>query len=101
MRVGASAPACSTDNFAIRPAAAQLNTSANATAPLGTSTPVIAAGSGFNLSATTNASANYTETWTLDTTKLSAQTTTQDRSVASGGVVGALNPQPWWRMRRR
>ena len=92
MRVGASAPACSTDNFAIRPAAAQLNTSANATAPSATSTPVIAAGSSFSLSATTNASANYAETWTLDSTKLSAQVTTQDSSVASGGVVGVLTP---------
>lgn len=92
MRVGASAPACSTDNFAIRPAAAQLTTSANATAPSATSTPIIAAGGSFSLGATTNASANYAETWTLDTTKLSAQTTTQDSSVAAGGVVGSLTP---------
>ena len=93
MRVGAAAPACSTDNFAIRPAAAQLNTSANAAAPSAASTPVIAAGSSFNLSASTNVvGTSYTETWTLDSSKLSAQVTTQDSSVVSGGVVGVLTP---------
>jgi uncharacterized repeat protein (TIGR01451 family) len=92
MRVGASAPACSTDNFAIRPAAAQLNTTALATPPSKTASPSFKAGAGFDLSATTNVGTSYGGTWTLDSTKLTAQTTTQDATQQTGGVVGTLTP---------
>jgi uncharacterized repeat protein (TIGR01451 family) len=91
MKQGASAPACSTDNFAIRPSGAQIVTTANAVAPSATASPQFKAGTNFALSATTNPS-SYAGNWTLDTSKLSAQTTTQDTVVATGGVVGSLTP---------
>lgn len=91
MKQGASAPACSTDNFAIRPAAAQLVATANAVAPSTTATPKFKAGTNFSLSATTNTT-NYAGTWTLGSGKLTAQTTTQAATIASGGVIGTLTP---------
>lgn len=91
MRVGSSTPACSTDNFAIRPASVTLTpTPAMATAPSATATATTKAGSSFTLRAASTA--GYTGTLTLDAAKLTAQTTAQDTSVASGGVVGTLNP---------
>lgn len=83
-------PACSTDNFAIRPSSVTLSTSANATPPSAASTPTIKAGASFNLSAA--ATTGYGGDVTLDPTKLNAQTTTQDTSIANGGVVGTLTP---------
>jgi len=83
---------CSTDNFAIRPAAVTLVTTANAsvTPPSASNTPIIAAGAAFTLYATTTTGANYTGTLTLDTGKLTAQITSQDTSQQSGGTVGTL-----------
>ena len=83
---------CSSDNFAIRPSAATLVTTATAVAPSATATPTVKAGAIFSLQATTNASSSYSGTLTLDPGKLSAQSTSQDTSVQSGGVVGALTP---------
>lgn len=85
---GASAAACSTDNFAIRPASITLVTSANATPPSATSAPAVKAGAAFTVYGTTTT--GYTGSATLDASKLSAQTTTQTSTQASGGVVGTL-----------
>lgn len=91
MKSGASAAACSTDNFAIRPASVALATTpAMASGPSATATPMVKAGTAFTLNASTTA--GYTGTVTMDTTLLSAQTTAQDTSVAGGGVVGNLSP---------
>jgi uncharacterized repeat protein (TIGR01451 family) len=91
MKQGASAPACSTDNFAIRPSAAQIVTTASATAPSTTATPAFKAGANFALSATT-VPASYAGTWVYDNSKLTAQITDQAATVASGGVIGTLTP---------
>lgn len=86
----AVAPACSSDQFSVRPSAATLVTSATAAAPSTTATPAIRAGANFTLAATTTP-ATYTGNLVLDTGKLSAQTTTQASTQASGGVVGTLS----------
>lgn len=90
---------CSTDDFAVRPSSITLTTAASAVAPSSTSTPIVKAGAGFTLQASTSAGSNYAGTLTLDTAtappaavKLTAQTTSQDASQASGGVVGTLGP---------
>lgn len=88
------APACSTDQFSVRPSAVTLTTSANATAPSRTGSPAFRAGENFTLaaSATPNTAPNaYGGSLVLDTVKLTAQNTSQDSSQASGGVVGALS----------
>lgn len=91
MAVGAGTPACSTDNFAIRPTSVALTTTpAMATPPSATAAPVIKAGAAFSLNGT--ATAGYAGPLTLDTSRLTAQTTVQDTSIASGGVVGSLSP---------
>ena len=82
--------ACSSDNFAVRPSALTLVTSATAGAPFATAAPVIKAGGNFSLSATTNPNSSYTGALTLDTGKLTAQITSQDSTQVSGGVVGTL-----------
>lgn len=102
---------CSSDNFAIRPAGLVLwtdayagwtSTPAVATGALGRSdqvtafvpsaaaTPVIKAGVDFKLYATTTTGTNYSGTLTVDSSKLTAQKTSQDTSQADGGVVGTL-----------
>jgi uncharacterized repeat protein (TIGR01451 family) len=91
MKAGAAAAACSTDNFAIRPTTIALATTPTmATPPSASAAATVKAGSAFTLNATT--SAGYTATLALDTAKLTAQPTTQDSTVASGGVVGTLTP---------
>lgn len=91
MQVGSGTPACSSDNFAIRPSSVTLaSTPAMATAPSATATAVVKAGNAFTLNA--SATAGYTGSMTLDSARLTAQTPTQDTSVASGGVVGTLKP---------
>lgn len=87
-----SVVACSSDNFAVRPSAATIVTTATATPPSATATPMIKAGANFTLRATTSTGTNYGGTLTLDTSKLTAQTTTQVSSQAAGGVVGTLTP---------
>ncbi len=83
---------CSSDNFAIRPGAITIPVSGMATPPSATATPTLVAGTAFLVTATTLTSAtdNYAGTLTLDTGKLTAQTTTQDTTIASGGTVGTL-----------
>lgn len=91
MQVGSGTPACSSDNFAIRPSSVTLTTTpAMAAGPSATATPVVKAGNTFTLNAT--ATAGYTGSVTLDSTRLTAQATAQDTTVASGGVVGTLKP---------
>ncbi len=91
MTVGASTPACSTDNFAIRPSSVSLTTTpVMATPPSATATPVLKAGSSFTLNAA--ATAGYSGTLTLDNTRLTAQTTVQDTTMVSGGAIGNLTP---------
>lgn len=85
---GASAAACSTDNFAIRPASITLVTGANATPSSASSTPAVKAGTSFTLYGTTTT--GYSANASLDTAKLSAQVTSQDTTQAAGGVVGTL-----------
>mgnify|MGYP000880003407 FL=1 len=83
---------CSTDNFSVRPSAVTLVTTATAAAPSSTATPTIKAGANFSLQATTSTGTNYAGTLTRDATKLTAQITSQDTSVAPGGTVGTLGP---------
>lgn len=83
-------PACSSDQFSVRPSVATLVTTATATAPSTTATPAIRAGANFTLRATTTPT-TYAGSLALDTGKLTAQTTTQASSQASGGVVGTLS----------
>lgn len=92
MTAGAGTPACSTDNFAIRPSALTLATNATASAPSAAATPIIKAGGAFTLYGTTSTGTNYKGTLTQDSNKLAAQTTTQATTIQNGGVVGALTP---------
>lgn len=93
---------CSLDDFAIRPSAVTLNNTvapaANAAPPpaagAATNTPIVKAGASFTLQATTGAGTNYQGSLTLDTAKLSAQTTAQVTSQAAGGTMGTLTPSP-------
>jgi len=86
--------ACSTDNFAIRPGAVTLTTTANAAPPSASAAPTVKAGTAFTLNAgtTTAPGDQYTGSLALDTTKLTAQTPLQDVTLQNGGVVGALSP---------
>ncbi|MRD72690.1 hypothetical protein GH865_05420 [Rhodocyclus tenuis] len=88
------APACSTDQFAVRPGAVSLMTSASAAAPSATASPVIKAGAVFSLQAITSTSASdaYAGSLLQDGTKLSAQISTQATTQQSGGTVGTLTP---------
>lgn len=83
---------CSSDNFAVRPSAVTLTTTANATPPSSTAATTVRAGAAFTLGATTTTGTNYQGNLSLDAGKLSAQTTTQDATQASGGTVGTLTP---------
>lgn len=83
---------CSTDNFAVRPSAVTLNTTATAAAASATDTTTVKAGAAFTLGATTTTGTNYQGNLSLDAGKLTAQTTTQDATQVSGGTVGTLTP---------
>jgi hypothetical protein len=77
---------CSSDNFAIRPGAVTLDTTALAAPPSATVLPKIKAGADFTITAGTSTAVTdaYTGTLTLDTSKLTAQ--------AGGVTVGTLTP---------
>lgn len=83
------APACSADQFSVRPSAVTLTRSANAAAPSRTATPAIAAGTTFTLAASATPN-TYSGSMALDTGKLTAQKT-DTSSKANGGVVGTLS----------
>lgn len=91
---GSAITVCSSDNFAVRPGAATLMTSANAAVPSATATPVIKAGTAFTIGATTTTSAGYTGTLALDTAKLTAQLPSNGSTPLSGGAVGTLTVSP-------
>ena len=78
-----SAVSCSLDNFAVRPGALTMTTSANAASPSVSATPKIKAGNNFTISAATSTSATdtYTGILLVDTSKLTVQET---------GVLGSL-----------
>ena len=88
----ALAPSCSSDQFAVRPQALTLQTTALAPAPSPTATPALKAGANFSLSASSSASSTYAAALRLDASKLSAQIPSQNTSMQSGGVVGTLTP---------
>jgi MSHA biogenesis protein MshQ len=84
---------CSTDNFAIRPPAATLvTTPAMGTPPSATTANPIKAGAAFTMGTTTAAGTNYSPSLTLDTSKLTAQITTNTTTLQSGGALGTLLP---------
>jgi MSHA biogenesis protein MshQ len=85
---------CSTDNFAVRPGAVALSTTASATPPSAVAAPKVKAGAAFTVTAATSTAAadTYTGALTLDTGKLTAQITSQDITQQSGGTVGTLSP---------
>lgn len=90
---GNGAQGCSQDSFSIRPPSATLLTSpAMATPPSASSASPIKAGAAFTLRAAAAAGTNYSPTLTQDSTKLSAQLTTNVATVQTGGIVGALSP---------
>jgi uncharacterized repeat protein (TIGR01451 family) len=84
---------CSTDSFAIRPQTVTLNASPGmAIPPSAGATPTIKAGANFTLTAATGPVAGYTGALNLDSSKLTAQITSQDSTRQAGGAVGALSP---------
>ena len=86
---------CSSDNFSVRPGTVTLMSSpAMALPPSANGLPRIKAGAGFTLRAVTATAPNdaYTGQLTLDSAKLTAQTSNQDTAQTSGGSVGLLSP---------
>lgn len=83
--VGASAPACSNDNFAIRPQSFSVSSSMNNTALTGS--PAAKAGTAFSLTAAAGVASGYTGTPALDPTKVSDHAGT---AIASGTLSGTF-----------
>jgi MSHA biogenesis protein MshQ len=84
---------CSTDSFAIRPPSGTLVTSpAMEVPPSATTASPVKAGAAFTLRINTAAGTNYSPSLTQDTSKLSAQLTSNTTTVQAGGTVGALLP---------
>lgn len=86
MRVGSSPPACSSDNFAIRPQ--QLVISSNMTNTTLTGTPKATAGSGFTLTAAAGVSSGYDGTPVLDASKVVDHNAA---AIATGVLSGTFN----------
>lgn len=86
---------CSVDNLAIRPGVVTIPWGW-ATPPSATATPTLSAGTTFLVSAITSTAPtdNYAGTLSLDTSKLTAQNTSQDTTIQSGGAVGTLTVNP-------
>ena len=83
---------CSSDQFSVRPVAVTLISSANALAPSSTATPIIKAGTLFNLSASTISGDHYSGVLTLDSNKLTVENPNQDITQPNNGVIGTLTP---------
>lgn len=83
---------CSSDNFSVRPSAVSILTAASATPASAMAVPAIKAGGNFNLQAITTAGTNYAGSLSQDSSKLFAQSPSQDSTVQSGGTVGVLTP---------
>ncbi|MDT8990216.1 LamG-like jellyroll fold domain-containing protein [Curvibacter sp. APW13] len=91
MQQGSGTPACSTDNFAIRPTAftvSSSNANADSTGANGTAAPKIKAGAAFTLTADTG-TVGYGGTPTLDTTKASAHSGAEQTGTLAGSFTAA------------
>ena len=86
MKVGASAPACSTDNFTIRPQ--QFAVSSSMTNAALTGTPKATAGTAFTLTANAGVGSGYDGTPTVDTTKVNDHA---GAAIASGTLTGTMS----------
>ena len=84
--VGAT-PACSNDNFAIRPQ--QFAVSSSMTNATLSGTPAAAAGTNFTLTANAGVTSGYTGTPTIDATKVNDHL---GAAIASGRLTGSFNP---------
>jgi len=85
MKVGASAPACSTDNFAIRPQ--QFTVSSDMTNTALTGTPKAVAGTAFTLTANAGVSTGYDGTPTVDRTKVNDHA---GAAIGTGTLTGTM-----------
>lgn len=85
MRVGSATPACSSDNFAIRPQ--QFALSSNLTNANLTGTPKATAGSTFTLTAATTVGSGYDGTPNIDTSKVNDHA---GSAIASGTLSGSF-----------
>lgn len=85
MKVGASAPACSTDNFTIRPQ--QFTVSSSMTNAALTGTPKATAGTAFTLTANAGVGSGYDGTPTIDTTKVNDHA---GAAIAPGTLTGTM-----------
>lgn len=85
--------ACSKDSFAIRPPSATFVASqAMATPPSASAANPIKAGAVFTLRATTASGTNYNPSLTQDSSKLTAQITSNVSTQQAGATVGVLSP---------
>jgi MSHA biogenesis protein MshQ len=90
-----TAAACSSDRFSVRPSALTLSTTTAmpfSEEPTATASQTIRAGADFTLFAKTSPVSGYAGVLTLDASKLTAQSPSQDESVQNGGAVGVLTP---------
>ncbi len=85
MKVGSSAPACSTDNFTIRPQ--QFTVSSSMTNTALTGTPKATAGTAFTLTANAGVGSGYDGTPTIDTTKVNDHA---GAAIATGTLSGTM-----------
>jgi len=85
MRVGATAPACSTDNFTIRPQ--QFSVSSSMTNAALTGAPKAVAGTAFTLSTNAGVGSGYDGTPTIDTTKVNDHV---GAAIAAGTLSGTM-----------
>lgn len=85
VKVGSSAPACSSDNFAIRPQQFAVSSSMTNTALTGT--PKATAGTAFTLTANSGVSTGYDGTPAIDTAKVNDH---NGSAIASGTLSGAF-----------
>lgn len=86
MKVGSATPACSSDNFAIRPQ--QFSVSSSMTNTALTGTPKATAGSAFTLTAAAGVSSGYDGTPALDSTKVNDH---NGSAIASGTLSGTFS----------
>lgn len=87
VKVGSSAPACSSDNFAIRPQQFVVSSS-DMTNTAMTGTPKATAGTAFSLTANSSVGSGYDGTPAIDTTKINDHNGT---AIASGTFSGTFS----------
>jgi len=88
MKVGSTTPACSSDNFAIRPQQLAISTTNSTNNAALTGTPKAIAGSAFTLTADGGITSGYDGTPTLDATKVNDHNGT---AIASGTLTGTFS----------